>query len=250
MTEYLVFRLYGPMVSWGDVAVGTYRPTFDHPSKSAVMGLLAAAIGIRRDEDIKLRTLAESYNFAVRVDASGTMLRDYHTSQVPSSGSGRNKKYFATRKDELAASQKDMKTILSTRDYYCDAVYNVCLWGKSDEVPHSLENLAQKLKEPEFVLYLGRKSCPLALPIDAKVVSGANIRDAFDMMNSDDLLDGLQKDESMRLYWEGTHDAGVPAMHTITRRDDPLSRKRWQFADRHEHFAVVKPDGGMIDVHE
>lgn len=242
MTKYLVFRLYGPMASWGDVAVGTYRPTFDHPSKSAVMGLLAAAIGIRRDEDPKLRALAKSYNFAVRVDASGTMLRDYHTSQVPSSGSGRNKKYFATRKDELAASQKDMNTILSTRDYYCDAVYSVCLWGKSDEVPYSLEILTQKLKEPEFVLYLGRKSCPLAMPIDAKVVNGVNIQDAIGMINSDGLLDGLQKDDSMRLYWEGTPDAGVPSMHTITRRDDPLSRKRWQFADRQEHFAVVKPN--------
>ena len=243
MTKYLVFRLYGPMASWGDVAVGTYRPTFDHPSKSAVMGLLAAAIGIRRDEDPKLRALAKSYNFAVQVDASGTMLRDYHTSQVPSSGSGRNKKYFATRRDELAASQKDMNTILSKRDYYCDAVYSVCLWGKSDEVPYSLGNMAQKLKEPEFVLYLGRKSCPLAMPVDAKVVSGRNIQDAFSTMNSDDLLDGLQKDDSMRLYWEGTHDAGVPMVHTITRRDDPLSRKRWQFADRQEHFAVVQPDG-------
>lgn len=243
MTEFLIFRLYGPMASWGDVAVGTYRPTFDHPSKSAVMGLLAAAIGIRRDEDVKLRTLTESYDFAVRVDASGTMLRDYHTSQVPSSGSGRNKKYFATRKDELAASQKDMKTILSTRDYYCDAVYSVCLWGKSDDVPYSLENLAQKLKEPEFVLYLGRKSCPLAMPVDAKVVSGMNIQDTFSSMNSDNLLDGLQKDDSMRLYWEGGQDAGVPALHTITRRDDPLSRRRWQFADRKEQFAVVQPGG-------
>lgn len=243
MTKYLVFRLYGPMASWGDVAVGTYRPTFDHPSKSAVMGLLAAAIGIRRDEDIKLQKLTESYDFAVRVDASGMMLRDYHTSQVPSSGSGRNKKYFATRKDELAVSQKDMKTILSTRDYYCDAVYSVCLWGKSDDVPYSLENLAQKLKEPEFVLYLGRKSCPLAMPVDAKIVSGMNILDTFSTMNSDNLLDGLQKDDSMKLYWEGTLDAGVPAMHTITRRDDPLSRRRWQFADRNEHFAVVHPGG-------
>jgi CRISPR system Cascade subunit CasD len=243
MTKYLVFRLYGPMASWGDVAVGTYRPTFDHPSKSAVMGLLAAAIGIRRDEEEIHRAMAKSYDFSVRVDASGTMLRDYHTSQVPPSGSGRNKKYFATRKDELAASQKDMKTILSTRDYYCDAIYSVCLWGKSDEVPYSLQNLAQKLKEPEFVLYLGRKSCPLAMPIDAKVVSGANIQEAFGMINSDDLLDGLQKDDSMRLYWEGTHDAGVPTVHTITRRDNPLSRKRWQFADRNEHFAVVQPGG-------
>ena len=244
MTKYLVFRLYGPMASWGDVAVGTYRPTFDHPSKSAVMGLLAAAIGIRRDEEVELRKLAESYNFAVRVDASGSMLRDYHTSQVPSSGSGRNKKHFATRKDELAAPQKDMNTILSTRDYYCDAVYSVCLWSKSDEVPYSLENMAQKLKEPEFVLYLGRKSCPLAMPIDAEVVSSLNIQEAFGMIGSNDILDVLKTDDAMRLYWEGNHDAGVSAMHTITRRDDPLSRKRWQFADRQEHFAIVQPNRG------
>jgi len=242
MTKYLVFRLYGPMASWGDVAVGTYRPTFDHPSKSAVTGLLAAAIGIRREEEMKLRKMAESYDFAVRVDASGTMLRDYHTSQVPPSGTGRNTKHFATRKDELAVSKSDLKTILSTRDYYCDALYTVCLWGKGDEVPYSLETLAQKLKEPEFVLYLGRKSCPLAMPVDAKVVSGVNIQDALSTMNIGigALPGNLKKDDSMRLYWEGTHDAGVSAMHTITRRDDSLSRKRWQFADREEYFAVVQ----------
>lgn len=243
MTKYLVFRLYGPMASWGDVAVGTYRPTFDHPSKSAVMGLLAAAIGIRRDEDVKHRALAESYDFAVRVDASGTMLRDYHTSQVPPSGKGKNGKHFATRKDELAVSKKDLKTILSTRDYYCDAAYTVCLWGMADEVPYSLENMAQKLQEPEFVLYLGRKSCPLAMPVDAKVVSGENIQNVFSTMGMNALLGNLQKDDSMRLYWEGTQDAGVSALHTITRRDDPLSRKRWQFADRKEYFAVVQPSG-------
>ncbi|MBE0521676.1 MAG: type I-E CRISPR-associated protein Cas5/CasD [Candidatus Methanoperedenaceae archaeon] len=239
MTKYLVFRLYGPMASWGDVAVGTYRPTFDHPSKSAVMGLLAAAIGIHRDEDEKLRALAESYDFGVRVDASGTMLRDYHTSQVPPSGTGRNLKHFATRKDELAVSKEELKTILSTRDYYCDAIYTVCLWNRVDEVPYSLETLAQKLKKPVFVLYLGRKSCPLAMPVDAKVVSGANIQEVFGMMKIDALLGNLKKDDSMRLYWEGAGDAGVPALHTITRRDEPLSRRRWQFADRNEHFAVV-----------
>jgi CRISPR system Cascade subunit CasD len=243
MTKYLIFRLYGPMASWGDVAVGTYRPTFDHPSKSAVMGLLAAAIGIRRDEEVKLRKMAESYDFAVQVDASGTMLRDYHTSQVPPSGTGRNTKHFATRKDELAVKKKDLKTILSTRDYYCDAAYSVCLWGKVDEVPYSLENLAQKLKEPEFVLYLGRKSCPLAMPVDAKVVSGVNIQDVFGTMKINALLNNLQKDDSVRLYWEGDQDAGMAALHTITRRDDPLSRRRWQFADRKEHFAVVQPNG-------
>ncbi len=243
MTNFLIFRLYGPMVSWGDVAVGSSRPSFSHPSKSAVFGLLAAAIGIRRDEDDKLRLLATSYNFAVRVDASGTMLRDYHTSQVPPSGTGKNQKYFATRKDELAVSKKDMKTILSTRDYYCDAVYTVCLWCKTEVVPYSLEFLMQKLDAPEFVLYLGRKSCPLALPINAKVVDSVNLQEAFSGMGSDDFLAGLEKDNKMRFYWEGEDDAGLPAVHSITRRDTSLSRKQWQFADRNEYFAVIPANG-------
>jgi len=244
MTKYLVFRLYGPMASWGDVAVGTYRPTFDHPSKSAIMGLIAAAIGIRRDEDMKLRAIAESYDFAVRVDASGIMLRDYHTSQVPPSGKGRNQKKFTTRKDELAVSKEELKTILSTRDYYCDALYTVCLWAKSDEIPYSLETLAQKMKEPTFVLYLGRKSCPLAMPVDARVINGTDITDVINPNYADTLLNDLKKDDSMRLFWEGTNVSGIPSLHTITRRDDPLSRKRWQFADRKEHYAVIQPYGG------
>lgn len=239
MTDYLIFRLYGPMASWGDIAVGEHRPTFDHPSKSAVMGLMAAALGIRRDEDMKLRALAEAYNFAVLVDASGTLLRDYHTSQVPPSGSGKNKKYFATRKDELAVSEESMKTILSTRDYYCDAVYTVGFWCSTDEPPYSLEKLMQKLEEPKFVPYLGRKSCPLAMPIHAKVVNGTNLQEVISTMEFDNLLDGLQKDTHLRLYWEGDEDAGLPAMHTITRRDALLSRTRWQFADRSEHYSTI-----------
>ena len=51
MREFLIFRLYGMMASWGDIAVGELRPTFDHPSRSAIVGLLAAALGIRRDEE-------------------------------------------------------------------------------------------------------------------------------------------------------------------------------------------------------
>ncbi|WP_279385297.1 CRISPR-associated protein Cas5 [Methanosarcina barkeri] len=54
------------------MAVGTHRPSYDHPSKSSVMGLLAAAIGIRRSEDGKHKKLAEAYNFAVLVNYPGT----------------------------------------------------------------------------------------------------------------------------------------------------------------------------------
>jgi len=92
MREFLIFRLYGSMVSWGDIAVGAIRPTSDHPSKSAVMGLIAAAMGIRRDEEERQRELAEGYLIAIRIDAPGILLRDYHTIQVPPAGKGNEKR--------------------------------------------------------------------------------------------------------------------------------------------------------------
>ena len=48
--DYLVFRLYGPMCSWGDIAVGEVRPSTVHPSKSAILGLIAAALGVKRPD--------------------------------------------------------------------------------------------------------------------------------------------------------------------------------------------------------
>ncbi|MBU1741588.1 MAG: CRISPR-associated protein Cas5 [Proteobacteria bacterium] len=61
MTEFLLFRLYGPLASWGGIAVGEYRPTDAHPSKSAVLGLLAAAAGVDRADDEVHRQMERSY---------------------------------------------------------------------------------------------------------------------------------------------------------------------------------------------
>ena len=94
MKEYLVFRLYGPIVSWGDIAVGEERPTFMHPTKSSILGLLAAALGIRRNEESRHHQLAESYGYAVLVEAEGILLRDYHTTQVAPGGIRKKQKVF------------------------------------------------------------------------------------------------------------------------------------------------------------
>ena len=229
MNEYLLFRLYGPMAAWGDIAVGEFRPSFAHPSKSAVLGLVAAALGIRRDEETVHQTLASTYGFAVRVEAMGVPLRDYHTAQVPPAGSGRNKKVFASRKDELAVAREDLGTILSTRDYRCDALYTVCLW-LSPNAPYPLQQLAAALAKPMFTLYLGRKSCPSALPMQAQVLQATNLKEAFANVRFDDkpFLSDLTRPESVPVYWEGD-ESGFQAVHTIERRDTPLSRRRWQF---------------------
>ncbi|PAP57596.1 type I-E CRISPR-associated protein Cas5/CasD, partial [Salmonella enterica subsp. enterica serovar Braenderup] len=53
MSQYLVFQLHGPMASWGVDAPGEVRHSQAQPSRSALLGLLAAALGIRRDEEAR-----------------------------------------------------------------------------------------------------------------------------------------------------------------------------------------------------
>ena len=82
MRPYLVFDLYGPLSSFGDVAVGEYRPTFSHPSKSSIIGLLAATWEYKGTKR-KGFSLSDRLILGVLVISSGQLLRDYHTAQVP-----------------------------------------------------------------------------------------------------------------------------------------------------------------------
>ena len=242
MTDYLIFRLYGPMASWGDIAVGQARPSYTHPSKSAVQGLIAAALRIDREQEEKHLALAVEYRFAVRVDSMGVPLVDYHTAQVPPAGGGCNRRTYATRRDELSTLPRDaLNTILSRRDYRMDALSTVALWARAAAPSFSLAEIRTALESPGYVLYLGRKSCPLALPLEAQVVQASSIREAFATARFAKLdeLQHLRLSGPPALYWEEGAQAGLPPRHTFERRDVPLSRRRWQFDVRREYQAAL-----------
>ena len=271
MRDYLTFQLYGPLAAWGDIAVGETRPSSLSPSKSAVLGLIAAALGLRRpdtSQDDALRqqwetqhtALADGYGVAVKLTQSGLPLTDYHTAQAPSSGSGKNKKVFATRRDELTLLPRhDLNTILSRRDYRQDAYAAVALWARV-AAPYALDALRDKLLAPEFVLYLGRKSCPLALPLMPVIASAESIEAALadfsftaaahqiwrdDSQTAKWVIGKLAEDTPM-LFWDVDAETRVPSkdQSAYTRRDTPTSRRRWQFAVREERRAHL-PTGGQ-----
>ncbi len=229
MQDYLIFTLYGPLAAWGDIAVGEYRPSFTHPSKSAIVGLLAAALGIRRDEEKRQQTLASAFTFAVRVDSMGVLLRDYHTTQVPPDRKGL---VYYTRRGELASGS--LNTILSSRDYRCDAVYTVAITVAEDS-PFSIQQLADKLRNPVFTLYLGRKSCPLAIPLHPQIVAAATLREAFEEICPAEELSGITPKEQAMAYWEDIPESGLERQQVIFRRDALRSRSRWQFGERREN---------------
>jgi CRISPR system Cascade subunit CasD len=186
--------------------------------------------------------MATAYGFAVRVDAAGILLRDYHTVQVPPE---RRKTVYYTRRDELNA--ETLNTILTGREYRCDALYTVALWAREPSVPFALEALMAGLQRPRFVLYLGRKSCPLALPVQAVMITAHNLEQAFlqarfrdDTHFMREETDLLNRSDRALLYWETDADAGSwQPLQTIVRRDQLLSRRRWQFSDRREQQASV-----------
>src|SRR5262249_27243597 len=155
---YLLFTLAAPLASFGGIAVGERRPSWDRPSKSQTIGLIAGALGIERREEALQQALVSSIGFAVRVDNAGELVTDYHTTQVPPQRSSRR---FATRRDELAIDKIELKTILSQREFRVGSLYTIGLWHRGPEEVRSLEEIKVALERPIFAPFAGRKSYPL-----------------------------------------------------------------------------------------
>lgn len=244
MKDYLIFRLYGVLSSWGDIAVGDIRPSYAYPSKSAVIGLLSAALGIKRDESKKLEELFK-LSFSVRVDASGMSIEDYHTIQSPSEQALKTARHNS-RLDEILAieNKKEQGAIQSRRTYMTDSVYTVALsepdethinWGKLAEDVGGLYDLINYLQKPRFILYLGRKSCPLCLPLESQIQPASNIKEAFDKshFDFDEELSKLNNGQKLIRYYS---EENYKSEMKLSRRDQPVSRDRWQFTDRDEYY--------------
>lgn len=137
----LLLRLAGPMQAWGVQSRFGMRDTGREPSKSGVVGLLAAALGRPRHADIS--DLA-ALRMGVRVDREGTLLRDYHTAQNVYRAKGGTK-----------------ETELSTRYYLSDACFLVGLEGEM----RFLHALHDALRNPRWALFLGRRAFPPSSPI-------------------------------------------------------------------------------------
>jgi CRISPR system Cascade subunit CasD len=236
------------MASWGEIAVGEYRHSADHPTKSAIIGMVEAALGIRRENEEMHSCLSDSLGVACLVRDPGTPIEDYHTIQTPPQSALKSARYIWTRKDELSIGSALLYTIESRREYRCDTFAHVCLWEKEGvKVPYSLEQIAHALNSPRFCLSLGRKSCPPGLPVHARVIEVSTLLEAF--MNAEkeitEILRLFHFSPVAAMYWESDGVPGIDVRHIITRRDEIASRKRWTFLNRAEHYGVVRvPAGG------
>lgn len=135
----LLLRLAGPLQAWGDSSRFTRRETRTEPTKSGVLGMIAAAQGRRRTDP--LEDLLQ-LRFGVRADQPGSLIRDYQTA-------------VRWPKDNRPIT-KDDRLPVSDRFYLSDAIFLAGVEGDRE----LLEGIVDALLHPAYPLYLGRRSCP------------------------------------------------------------------------------------------
>lgn len=216
MPSYLILRLDGPMQAWGTHTFEDYRPSNLFPTRSGLLGLLGACLGLDRADTQALDALAESVELSVRVDR-----------EVPRPESGQ-----AVPKRQIKVS--DYHTVLdarkvdgstnkfpiqSQREYLFDAAFTVAISAR----PHAeftLPRIADALRRPRYTPVLGRRSCPITRPLleSTEPVEAADAKAALAQFPP---VGGI-------IYTEGALVSEQP----VAMRDVPQYGRHRQFATR------------------
>ena len=226
----LLLRLAAPMQAWGTSSRFSRRGTDRTPSKSGIVGLLAAAEGRRRSDP--LEGLVD-LRLGVRTEQPGSIERDFQT----------------------AAEEGERTPIsVSNRFYLADAVFLAAVEGP---VP-LLEALRDALRRPVFPLFLGRRSCPPVGPLVAGMRDGS-----IDEVLASETWCGsetmMRKHRDPLVDLDGVSDCPPGEPDSFLVRDEPLNfdprHRQWEwrsvraasflgvtnprFVDAHDPMAVV-----------
>jgi CRISPR system Cascade subunit CasD len=207
----LLLRLVGPMQSWGTTSRFDQRDTGKEPSKSGVIGLLAAAMGIDRENWTDLEPLTR-LSMGVRHDRPGVPKYDYQTAGC-------------SETDTIikADGNPSKDGVVSYRFYLADAAFLVGFEGTDRSL---LERAHRHLKNPVWPLALGRKSYLPSEPIWIENgVRDIQLREALNPVNClwlGKLRAWEEPPEKLRVSFESKDGSGV------LRMDQPLS----SFAER------------------
>ncbi|AOS64819.1 type I-E CRISPR-associated protein Cas5/CasD [Actinoalloteichus hymeniacidonis] len=149
----VLLRLAGPLQAWGTAAAFAERDTRNHPTRSGLLGLILAAEGRSREDELGPEWT--DLQFTVRIDRPGTRLVDFHTV------GGGYPRHRTVPTSEGRRRSEATATLVSRRHYLSDAAFVVAAHG-----PDPLtERVALALRVPQWAPYLGRRSCPADQPM-------------------------------------------------------------------------------------
>lgn len=192
MTQrWLHLRLTAPLMAFGGVTIDQVGPTRDFPSASALTGLLANALGWRREESTAHQALQDRLEFGALIAREGRLLTDNQNARVYEEEPGwttfgspetRNKgtSYSNSPWPSQTGNQESRSwlTHRRRRDYLADHDCRVVLRLLQGKGP-DLDTVAAALDRPARPLFIGRKPCLPSAPVFAGWVDGIDARAAL-----------------------------------------------------------------------
>lgn len=146
--------LDAPMQSWGYQSRFDRRTSFSFPTKSGIIGMICAAMGVDRSNPDILQELSILKMTMLMFQNNGR-LTDFHTV-----GGGWDKKSDAGHIVNTAQGRVG-STVITRREYLQQSKYGVLIMGE----PLFLKKIADALYDPKWGIWLGRKSCIPATPV-------------------------------------------------------------------------------------
>lgn len=177
MPTYLVFDLFAPHGSFGAPSISAASSAFRwselEPPRSALVGLLAAALGLAREEQGRVD---RDFAFAVRVDVPPVRdpAPDYHTILPGRAPAGRDRWSRLQEQRHVLAGGFTEGSIISRREYWTAGCFTVVV-ARRDGTAEGLAEAAAALRRPAWPLYVGRRACPLGAPPDPDLVEAPDV---------------------------------------------------------------------------
>lgn len=166
MPQFLIVRLQGVMQAWGKHTFEDYRASEVFPTRSAIEGLLGACLGVERDQQETMKKLSQSFSFAVRHDEYELHGKRLQTRKITD---------FHTVMDARKVDgSSNPHPVVSRREYLCDAKFTLAIQFKPECI-WTHNQITQSLNKPVFTPFLGRKSCPITVPLFAQWIEAENV---------------------------------------------------------------------------
>jgi CRISPR system Cascade subunit CasD len=155
---YLALVLDGPLQSWGFASRFQRRTTGLHPTKSGLVGIMCAAMGLGKGSPEEREMLP---HLAALGMTSVAIPRSPGNSKAPEVAVRRLEDYHTVLETRLASGKPNPDAVVTRRQYLLDARFGIILQGDRD----LLERAATALQDPTWGVWLGRKCCIPAAPV-------------------------------------------------------------------------------------
>lgn len=222
----LILRLEGPLQSWGEHSVYYQEgDTATMPTKSGIVGLLACALGISKEESAEIAALSDALTIGIRADRPGKILIDFQTTSAKRLQTAEH----GTRKEKKS-------TICAHKQYLEDAAFTVALTSNDESL---LKHLADALQHPSWSIFLGRKSCVPTRPVFESLLDGNSLLDALKTVPV--LPQRPTKEPAKTLTVE--LEESIPHGVGLFRQDIPSERSRYFYSRLVHRIQIPIPIG-------